>query len=242
MSAQPTHQSARRTFLRATLAFVALLAGCSWPGRGKTVTPPPGATGTPRVWQWEVRWIRSRPAAPELEGDRGWRLRIDGLVAEPRELSMADLRALPRAEQRSRMKCVECWSAPAVWRGVSGATLLALAAPRPEAGYVTIHSADGYTSALPVEDLHHHRSLFAYDMDGEELPPDHGFPLRLIVPALYGYKGPKSIQRLEFAERWEKGYWENRGYDNEGVIQPGTDRPLDLDGVRQIGMGEITDY
>jgi DMSO/TMAO reductase YedYZ molybdopterin-dependent catalytic subunit len=125
---------------------------------------------------------------------------------------------------------------------VAGRDLLALVEPLDGADFVTLHALDGYTSTLSVAELTNERIIFVYGMDGQDLPSQHGFPLRLIAPAHYGYKCVKAVSRLEFVDSHVRGFWETRGYDNVGIIQPGVDRPLDLEGTRRIGYGEITDY
>ncbi len=206
-------------------------------------TPSPGDSPRPMLteagWSWEIRWIGRAPQVDMA----GWRLLINGLVQSSRALSLADLRALPTTTLRLRMKCVECWSAPAVWTGVSGRDLLALVRPLPQAGYATLHALDGYTSTLSLEELAAERVLFAYGMDGQDLPAENGAPLRLIAPSKYGYKCVKAIGRVELVDDRVPGFWELRGYDNVGTIQAGRDFPLDLGRTgRPISGGEITDY
>jgi sulfoxide reductase catalytic subunit YedY len=237
----------RRRFLKRLggilLGGAAILAGCGVRASRAPQSPSPvtGASPGPteRAWRWLIRWIRGTPQVDPQE----WRLLIDGLVDTRRLFSLDDLRALPQTTLRLRMKCVECWSAPAEWGGVAGRDLLAQVRPLEGAGYVTLHALDGYTSTLSVEELTADRVIFVLDMDDQELPAEHGYPLRLIAPAKYGYKSVKAIERLEFVDSHIEGYWEQRGYSNEGTVQPGLDHPLDLGGsAREIGRGEITDY
>ena len=234
--------ASRRAFLHWLVGLGAVLAGCA--RRDQADDGAPGSTGLEpsRSWQWQVRWIRDVPERRLIEGEDAWRLRLDGLVVAPRELTLGDLRALPAVSQRSRMRCVEGWSAPATWQGVLGSELFSLVERRSGADYVTVHASDGYESTLPVAELAEARSLFAFGMDDRPLPDVQGYPLRLVVPKLYGYKGVKAVTRLEFVDRRKPGFWESRGYDDVGVIQPGRDLPLDLGGSRQIGGGEITEY
>jgi DMSO/TMAO reductase YedYZ molybdopterin-dependent catalytic subunit len=200
-------------------------------------TTPPAET--PRSWSWEIRWIGGTPQ-PDLAT---WHLTMDGLVKTARALTMDDIRALPATTLHLRMKCVECWSGPAEWTGVAGRDLLAQVEALPEAAYVTLHALDGYTSTLSIADIVAERVLFVYGMDGQDLPVEQGFPLRLIAPSKYGYKCVKAISRLEFGSQHTLGYWEVRGYDNVGTIQPGFDHPLDLGRTaRPIAGGEITEY
>lgn len=226
------------------LGLAAMAAGCTpaapaTPGTpsgdGLTLTP----TGVAKAgWEWNIRSIDGVPAVDRVS----WRLQVDGLVAGPQTLTMADLKLLPVTEQRSRLKCVECWSAPAVWRGVSGRDLMASVGPLPAGTHLRMYAIDGYDTTLPMSAIVAPRTLFVYGMDGGDLPPEHGAPLRLIIPSNYGYKNCKNIVRLEVRTGSTRGYWERAGYDDDGTIQLGTDHPLDLLGFRAIRGGEITDY
>jgi DMSO/TMAO reductase YedYZ molybdopterin-dependent catalytic subunit len=234
----------RRSFLQWLGGSLLLGGAVAWGLRGCGPTPGvPPSPGVPPVtqsgWNWEIRWIGQTPQVDMA----GWRLLINGLVESLQVLSLADIRALPSTTLRLRMKCVECWSAPARWTGVAGRDLLALVNPLPEAGYVTLHSLDGYTSTLSLEEVTAERVLFVYGMDGQGLPVEQGAPLRLLAPSKYGYKCVKAISRLEFVDDRIPGFWEERGYDNVGTIQAGLDHPLDLGRQgRPIQGGEITDY
>jgi DMSO/TMAO reductase YedYZ molybdopterin-dependent catalytic subunit len=221
-------------------AAVLGLRGCGLPPAGVPLVPgttPPA--GTFRNWSWEIRWIGGTPQADLAT----WQLTINGLVKAVRVLTMEEIRALPATTLHLRMKCVECWSGPAEWTGVAGRDLLALVEALPEAAYVTLYALDGYTSTLSIADIVAERVLFVYGMDGQDLPVEQGFPLRLIAPSKYGYKCVKAISRLEFVANDTLGFWEARGYDNVGTIQPGFDHPLDLGRTaRPIEGGEITNY
>jgi len=246
MADQGSHMVDRRRFLMwlggGLLLAGAAALGCG-PGPQATTFPltpgTPLSRVTPTGWRWEIRWIRRPPPVDP----QAWRLLIDGLVETSRVLTLDRIKELPATTLRLRMKCVECWSAPADWTGVLGRDLLDLVKPRPEAGYVTLHAIDEYTTNLSLEELRADRVLFVYGMDGVELPAQHGYPLRLIAPSKYGYKSIKGITRLEFVTSRDPGYWEQRGYDNVGTIQPGLDHPLDLGRkAREIQGGEITEY
>jgi DMSO/TMAO reductase YedYZ molybdopterin-dependent catalytic subunit len=222
------------------LGLVAAGTGCA-PAVTTTPGPQPGGEPTPttgRGWTWNIRSIDGVPAVDRAS----WRLRVDGLVAGPQTLAMSDLKLLPVTEQRSRMKCVECWSAPAVWRGISGKDLMASIGPSPAGSHLRMYAIDGYDTTVPMNVILASRTLFVYGMDGGDLPPEHGAPLRLIVPSMYGYKNCKNIVRLEVTSRSTLGYWERAGYSDDGTIQIGTDHPLDLNDFRPILGGEITDY
>jgi DMSO/TMAO reductase YedYZ molybdopterin-dependent catalytic subunit len=188
---------------------------------------------------WHVRYFQAyRPVDHDA-----WRLTVDGLVDAPRSFSLEELLDLPRLEQNTRMKCVECWSARADWAGFDFATLTELVSPQSVATWVTFECGDGYYESLSVEELAQPRVLFAYEMDGQPLLDEFGAPLRLIVPPKYGYKGPKVITRMTFTAHEEPGYWPTVGpYSTDGRIQAGRDFPLDIGERRDITGGEITDY
>jgi DMSO/TMAO reductase YedYZ molybdopterin-dependent catalytic subunit len=149
-----------------------------------------------------------------------WRLEVGGLVERPLSLSIADLRALPRAEQTSDFHCVTGWSVEGVrWGGVRLADLLDAAGPLPEARAVRVGSLEQvYQESLTLEQARLVDTMLAYDMDGAPLRPEHGLPLRMVVPQLYGYKGSKWVTRLELVPRHLPGYWEYYGYDLHGWI------------------------
>jgi methionine sulfoxide reductase catalytic subunit len=232
----------RRRFVgMASLGVAALASGCQIsPPRD---TPTPGASAaqakpTAAGWHWSINYIEG---TPNVNGDT-WRLKVDGLVERSLDLSLADLRALPATEQRSRMKCVECWSAPARWLGVSGADLMALARPLAPASHVTFDAVDGYDTTLPLSVIVASRTLLVYGMDGGPLPADNGYPLRLIVPSRYGYKNCKAIIHIGVTDKPVPGYWEHFGYSDDGTIAAGTDYALDLAESFPIPGGEITDH
>jgi DMSO/TMAO reductase YedYZ molybdopterin-dependent catalytic subunit len=231
-------------------AAVATLAACKKEADRvvESLTPPPTAIrrrtlrneNRPEVKpDWNVRFYDPFEAV-----DHGqWRLTVEGHVERPQVLSLDDVLALPSVSQESRMKCVECWSAKARWEGFNYQALADLVKPTGEAQWIHFECADGYYEALPIEQLAQPRVLWATKMDNELLLDEFGAPLRLIVPFLYGYKGPKTITWMNFQGSGGPGYWTATGaYSREGDIKSGRDRPLDLEGSREIHGGEITDY
>ena len=163
-----------------------------------------------------------------------WRLKIDGMVARPMELSIAQLRRLPARSQITRHDCVEGWSAIGGWTGVQLGLLLKSAGVRPGAKYAVFHCADNldgeaskggeqspgqYYESVGLKDAFHPQTLIAYAMNGQPLDVPHGAPLRLRVERQLGYKQAKYIQRIEVTDRLDNisggkgGYWEDRGYE-----------------------------
>lgn len=144
-----------------------------------------------------------------------WDFVVEGLVENPMRLTFAEFLALPKAVKKSDFHCVEGWSRLGNdWEGVLFGTIANLAKPLKKAKYATIVTEGGYTTSLPLKDLLDEDVLFAYRLDGESLLPDHGGPLRLVVPKKYAYKSAKWVRKLRFTEEQEIGYWEKRGFSN----------------------------
>ena len=172
-----------------------------------------------------------------------WQLKVTGLCESPRKFSLAQLNELPSESQVSRLKCVECWSAKAEWRGLRPAALEEIVRPLPEAKAVIFRCGDTYLESLDRKSLTDPRTLLAYEMNGERLSDEHGFPLRLIIPSKYGYKNPKAILEMEYVSESQYGTWSKIGpYSTDGTILPGYDHPLDKGKKRsRIHGGEILD-
>jgi DMSO/TMAO reductase YedYZ molybdopterin-dependent catalytic subunit len=171
-----------------------------------------------------------------------WRLRVGGLCDKPGSLTLDDLKKLRKASQTSRMKCVESWSSKAKWTGFTPETLFDAVRPKKEARFLYFHAADDYYEYIPLEELRKPRVLLVYEMNDRPLPDEHGAPLRLIMPAKYGYKSVKTILALEFVAKDDLGYWEHFGYSQEGTIQPGEDFALDLNEHRTMRTPGEQDY
>jgi DMSO/TMAO reductase YedYZ molybdopterin-dependent catalytic subunit len=151
-----------------------------------------------------------------------WRLRFGGLVQHPREWTVDDLTSRPPIEQFITISCV---SNPlggdligtTRWTGVSLQQLLDDVQPQHDATHLRIVSADGFFECVSIETaLADARVMLAYAWDGVPLPPEHGFPLRLYVPGVYGMKQPKWIVAIDAVTHWEPGYWVVRGWDRDG--------------------------
>ena len=124
---------------------------------------------------------------------------------------------LPKITLDAEFHCVTQWSRlQNTWEGVAFTEVIKLVRPRPEARFVMVHSYGGYTTNLSLAALTEADVLFAHRHDGQPLPPDHGGPLRLVVPKRYGWKSAKWVRGLEFMEQDRPGFWEERGYHMEG--------------------------
>jgi DMSO/TMAO reductase YedYZ molybdopterin-dependent catalytic subunit len=149
-----------------------------------------------------------------------WRLSIRGLVTRPSEISFRDLAALPRAEQISTFHCVTGWTVKNVhWAGVRIADVLAFARPTSHAHALRFVSVEyPYADYLTLEQAALPDVMLAYEMDGKPLAREHGAPLRLVIPEMYGYKGVKWLQEIELVAQPGSGYWEYLGYDRDAWV------------------------
>lgn len=149
-----------------------------------------------------------------------WRLRVDGLVARPLSLSLADLRAMPQRAQITRHDCVEGWSAIGKWQGPKLSAILDAAGLRDSARYLVFHCADSlrggaYYESIDLIDAFHPQTIMAWAMNDRILPVAHGAPVRLRVERHLGYKHAKYVMRVEAVAsldgigRGKGGYWED---------------------------------
>ena len=149
-----------------------------------------------------------------------YRLRVDGLVDTPTTFSLADLKAMPRAEQISDFHCVTGWSVENVhWAGVRIADVLERVGAAPGVTSLRFVSAERpYDDSLSLDQALLPEVMLAYEMDGGPLSRPHGAPVRLVMPKMYGYKNVKWVERIELQSAPEEGYWEQRGYDADAWI------------------------
>jgi DMSO/TMAO reductase YedYZ molybdopterin-dependent catalytic subunit len=145
-----------------------------------------------------------------------WDLRVFGAVERELRLSFDDLRALPQTEVTADIHCVTRWSRfDQSFRGVHWRELAALVRPLPGARFVVAHAEHGYTANLPLRALEEEGALLAREAGGELLTPDHGWPVRLVVPSRYFWKSAKWLRALELATVDRPGFWERSGYHND---------------------------
>jgi DMSO/TMAO reductase YedYZ molybdopterin-dependent catalytic subunit len=149
-----------------------------------------------------------------------WRMRIGGEVARPVSLDYHDLRSLRKVEQVSTFHCVTGWTVKNVrWGGVRMADVLALAEPASSAHALEFVSAEvPYTDYLTREQAELHDVMLAYEMDGAPLPREHGAPVRLVIPEMYGYKNVKWLNGINLVPELKSGYWEQLGYDENAWV------------------------
>jgi len=154
---------------------------------------------------------------PQYENvEQTWDLRIWGEIEEPFRFSFAAFRALPTISITMDIHCVTRWSKlDTTWEGVQFREFLKhIPALKPEAQFVIAHAEQGFTANVPLEVLMDDETLLAYKYEGQELDPEHGYPLRLIVPKKYFWKSAKWLRGLEFLSEDKHGFWERYGYNN----------------------------
>jgi DMSO/TMAO reductase YedYZ molybdopterin-dependent catalytic subunit len=146
-----------------------------------------------------------------------WRFAVTGAVERPVSLTWDDLLGMPRRETVCDIHCVTRWSRyDNTFAGVPVQAVLARAGVRPEAAFVLVHGEMGYTTNLPLGDLDRPANLLAFSHDGEPLAPEHGGPVRLLVPHLYFWKSAKWATGFELLAEDEPGFWERNGYHMRG--------------------------
>ncbi len=171
---------------------------------------PPGQSLT---LKWPVLHYGSVPRFDPAT----WDFRIWGAVETSVRLTWREFSLLPHVKSVSDFHCVTRWSRfDNTWEGVAFREVLKLVRLKPEASHVLVHAEQGYTANIPLADLDRDNVLFATHHDGQPLPADHGYPLRLIVPHLYAWKSVKWVRGLEFLSHDAAGFWEQNGYHMYG--------------------------
>jgi DMSO/TMAO reductase YedYZ molybdopterin-dependent catalytic subunit len=145
-----------------------------------------------------------------------WDLRVWGEVEQPLRLTWDELRALPGSEITLDIHCVTRWSRfDTSFRGVHWRELAARCRPKPAARFLVAHAEQGFTANVPLAFLEDDEALLAYEADGEPLTPEHGWPLRLVIPGKYFWKSAKWLRGIELRSSDQPGFWERYGYHNE---------------------------
>ncbi|MGH2583297.1 MAG: molybdopterin-dependent oxidoreductase [Dehalococcoidia bacterium] len=153
-----------------------------------------------------------------------FRLVVDGAVERPATFTLDEFQALPSVKQISDFHCVEGWGVDNVrWEGVRFQTLAEMVGAKKDATFVTFYSeGDVYKDSLSISQAMLPDVILAYSMWEKPLEQKHGYPLRLIMPRMYGYKGPKWLKRVEFVSYRVTGYWEQRGWQIDAWIDRGS--------------------
>jgi len=191
-------------------------------------------------------YVTSKGVTPQVDA-AAWRLSVSGLVDNPLTITLDEVKARPAIERTLTLECISNriggpWIGNAVWRGTALRPLLEQARPRAEAVSALLHGADGLSSGIPLERLLAEDNLLAYEMNGEPLPPVHGYPLRVFIPGKYGMKQPKWLTGIEFTAEHKLGFWERRGWSDtaERQTRAVTDSPREkvrLTGERFLVAG-----
>jgi DMSO/TMAO reductase YedYZ molybdopterin-dependent catalytic subunit len=171
---------------------------------------PPGQT---LVRDWPVLDLGIQPNVPPEK----FRLDLDGALENRISLSLDDFMALPQAESVSDIHCVTQWSRyDNRWKGVAARTLLDLVRPMPEARHVVFHSHDGYTTNVRLDQFDQPDVFLVHEWEGKPISRQHGGPVRVLMPRLYLWKSAKWVRRIQFTISDRPGFWELRGYHNNG--------------------------
>jgi DMSO/TMAO reductase YedYZ molybdopterin-dependent catalytic subunit len=179
---------------------------------------PPGQT---RTRKWPVLDAHGTPRV-DLET---WQFETGGLVEKALKWSLDEFLQLPPVKVYADFHCVTRWSRLGnLWGGVSTRTVAELVGVKPEAKFVSVEAHDyGWTTNLPVEYFLAEDSLFAWSNDGQPIPPEHGGPVRLVVPRLYAWKSAKWVKGVQFLAEDRAGFWEEGGYHMRGDPWAGRD-------------------
>jgi DMSO/TMAO reductase YedYZ molybdopterin-dependent catalytic subunit len=247
------HVTRRRFLLSAAGTTLALITGCEV--RDRLPVAEPSTTGPSRVQGLAPDDIIVTPneeffttffqtLQPRIDAAT-WQLEIDGLVDHPISVSYDEVRALPVVEE---MRTLECIGNPAggsqignaVWKGFYLDELLKQVGVQPEAIRAQFAAADDYWTSVDLKWITQPGVLMAYEMNGEPLSLQHGYPLRILMPGLYGQKMPKWITRIRFVDKIVEGFWESRGWSDVASVLTNSQiwRPRDLDLV----AGEVIVY
>ena len=191
-----------------------------WAQEGRFLTGRTARAGEDRlppgqrlVRDWPVLDLGVQPKVDTAQ----WELRVLGAVQEQATWDWAAFNALPQRREVTDIHCVTTWSRfDNEWAGVATRDVLAIVQPKPEARFVVLHSYDGYTTNLPLEDFAAADAIIAHSWQGQPLPVEHGGPVRLVVPHLYFWKSAKWLRRIELIGADRPGFWEERGYHDRG--------------------------
>lgn len=207
----------RRLLIVGGLAAAGVVGGVTAVRKyGEPAVESVGGALSDQFGPFPVRSIEDVPAVPLEE----WSITVDGLVDEPLTVDYGTWSSLQRLDETVDFHCVEGWSVDDVrWGGVAPAVLLELAGARPEGAWVVFHGYTGdYVSSVPIDLVRDPQTVLADRLGGAPLPPKHGGPIRLVVPAQLGYKSVKWVTRMEVTHASRPGYWETRGYPDDAPV------------------------
>ena len=215
-------------FAGAFLSLISqVMAGARSGGaRASTEADPGGFGPTPAQTPVPDFYTVNKNLGPTVVDGSSWALVIDGFVERPASIGLAELQTLP---YHDAYRTLECISTDIVrgdhlignqkWRGVRVSDLLDRVGPLPEASWILWQADDGFTESLPIDVARHPDTWIAYLMGDQPLPPEHGYPARVLIPGRFGMKQPKWVRRMQLADHDEAGYWVQRGWDQEAVVR-----------------------
>ncbi len=231
-SRQPLTAAARRGFLLAAALAVAAAGKRVYDiwfrpsGRVRNGTGVfPNITGLSKeITPADEFYTVSKNSVDPVVTASDWKLKVDGTVEKPLTLTMSELRTMGVLSMYATLACISnevggSWIGNARWTGVPMASVLNAAVPLKSTRDVVLHAADGYTDSIPLQRGLHPLCLLAYEMNDGPLTSTHGFPLRLIVPGIYGMKNVKWITRIELRSDDYIGFWQQRGWDDSAPYQ-----------------------
>ena len=155
-------------------------------------------------------------AGPQYVNQENYRLKVFGLVQNPREYRYNDvINSFKNYQKMVTLDCVEGWSVKILWEGLLLKDLLAQAGLSPNAKVVIFHAYDDYTTSLPLDYILNNDIILAYKMNGVTIPPERGFPFHVVAESKWGYKWAKWVTAIELSDDVNyRGYWESKGYSN----------------------------
>jgi DMSO/TMAO reductase YedYZ molybdopterin-dependent catalytic subunit len=146
---------------------------------------------------------------------KDYRLAVSGDILNPVVLTYGDIADMGKDKVIGDFHCVTGWTKEsAEWEGILTKKIAAMVNPGQDAKYVLIGSYDGYTTNVDIDFFLRDNSLLAIKYGGKTLTPEHGFPVRLVIPDKYAYKSAKWVNAIKFLKKEDLGYWEKRGYSN----------------------------
>jgi len=172
-----------------------------------------------------------------------YRLHVKGLVEEERSFTWQEILALPASKVNARLTSVSGWSVRATWEGMLWRDFISAITTKKEASHAAFSSfGGGYETTVSLTDLDHPRVLLVYAVEGEPLEREYGGPLRMVIPHLYGYKSAKWLETITLTDTDKGGYWEDRGYTQSGIIEPGFTLDVNTGTRRAISGGEVMEF
>lgn len=188
-----------------------------------------------------IFWAEGHPGKLDREN---WKVSVEGLCDKPVTLSWQDLMNMQKTIADARLTSVTRFSVGGNWGGVKISDIAEHVKIKPEAKYVRFWSVGMvYDTSIPLQTAFKDKTLLAWEFDGELLEEDYGGPVRIICPYLWGYKSAKSVVKIIFTSRYERGYWEKRGYTDDAFIEAGPVIDINSGGkMKKIPDGEVTRF